>query len=265
PSGTHAGRTVIGSAGGGIWTSDNNGASWTARSDQAPSLAIGSLAVDPRNPNHLIAGMGEGDQSGDSYPGFGILSSSDGGTTWSVQDPSGVFDGRHIPAVAIDPANSSHMFAATDVGLYTTSDGGTTWAKPTDPSYGAVDGHMFSVVFDPTTPTTVYIGGGAATVAKSTDGGVHWAASHTGISGGAGSWPALAISASSPNVLYVSIGTSNPVVLYRSSNGGGSWSQVTAPDYTGDQYAYDGGSGGSGQGWYDNAVAIDPTNPAHVI
>src|SRR3974390_838735 len=53
PSGPLAGRVVIGTAGGGIWTSDNKGSTWTARSDTAASLAIGSVAIDPSNPNHL--------------------------------------------------------------------------------------------------------------------------------------------------------------------------------------------------------------------
>ena len=165
-----------------MWTSDDNGATWTPRSDHEPSLAIGALGDDASNTDHLIAGTGEGNQSGDSYPGFGVLSSSDGGATWSLQDPGGVFDGKHISEVAIDPSNSAHMFAATDGGLFVTSNGGSTWALPTDPSYAAVGGSISAVVINPSNPSIVYIGGGAAIVAKSTDGGVHWAASNSGIS-----------------------------------------------------------------------------------
>jgi alpha-tubulin suppressor-like RCC1 family protein len=87
-AGTHAGRVVAGTAGGGIWTSDDNGKSWSPRSDQAPSLAIGSIAEDPSSPDHLIAGMGEANATADGFYGFGILSSTDGGTTWSVQNPT---------------------------------------------------------------------------------------------------------------------------------------------------------------------------------
>ena len=266
PSGPHAGRVVAGTAGGGIWTTDNNGSVWTARSDFAPSLAIGSVAVDPSHPEHLIAGTGEANQSGDSYPGFGILSSTNGGTTWSTQNPGGVFNGLKIAQVAIDPTNSSHMFAATSGGLFVTTNGGTTWAKPTDPSYASVDGSITAVVINPVTPATVFIGGGPAQVAKSTDGGVHWAPANTGVAAsGSFALTALAIANSTPSTMYLSIGSlSNPAAAYKSTDGGTTWNALTTPDYTGGGYAYGGGGPGD-QGWYDNVVAVSPTNANLVL
>jgi uncharacterized repeat protein (TIGR01451 family) len=267
PSGTHAGRIVIGSAGGGVWTTDNDGATWTPRSDQAPSLAIGALTEDPSTPDHLIAGTGEANQSGDSYPGFGLLVSTDGGTTWTTQNPGGVFTGLHVAELAINPSNTMQQFAATSAGLYVTTNGGTSWAKPTDTSYAAVDGNITAVVLNPTTTTTVYLGGGAKTVAESTDGGVHWAAADTGISPpGSFGFTALAIAASSPTTLYAAVGSTGVGGLYRTINGGTSWTLLSsAPDYTGQGYSYYGTSGGGYQGWYDNVLAVDPTNANHLL
>ena len=264
-SGALLGRVVAATAGGGMWTSDNGGTTWTPRSDNAATLAIGSVTVDPSNQNHLIAGTGEGNQSGDSAYGLGILTSTDGGNTWTLSDPGSVFQGLHIAQVAIDPSNSNHMLAATDNGLYVTSNGGASWAKPADSSYASVDGILTSVVVNPTAPTTIYIGGGAATVAKSTDGGVHWAAANVGITApGANPYTALGIATSSPSTLYASVGSSNnPAALYKTTNGGTSWAPLSAPDYTGNAYAY--GSGSGEQGWYDDTVAVDPTNPNHVL
>jgi hypothetical protein len=146
PAGSHSGRIVAGSAGGGIWTSDDGGGSWTPRSDFAANLAIGSLTIDPSNPDHLIAGTGEGNECGDCYAGSGILVSTDGGTTWTLQNPGGVLTDSWIERVAIDPSDSNHQFAATNHGLYVTTDGGSSWAKPTDPSYASVDGYMTAVI-----------------------------------------------------------------------------------------------------------------------
>ena len=270
PSGLHPGRVVAATAGGGIWTSDDNGAHWEARSDGASDLAIGSIVDDPSNPNHLIAGTGEANQSADSYPGAGILVSTDGGQSWSLQNPGSVFSGHDIAQVAIDPSNSSHEFAATTAGLFVTTNGGTSWAKPTDSSYASLDGNISAVVIDPTTPTTVYLGGGPKVVGKSTDGGVHWAAANSGItvpSPSASPLTALAIAHSSTSTLYASVGTiTGAVALYKTENGGSSWTSVTAaPDYTGGGYSYEGTTGGGEQGWYDNTVAIDPTNASHVL
>jgi uncharacterized repeat protein (TIGR01451 family) len=266
PSGTLSGRVVAGTAGGGIWTSDNGGTSWTARTDSAADLAVGAVAVDPSNPNHLIAGTGEANQCGDCFAGDGILVSTNAGTSWTLQNPGGAFAGIDVAQVAIDPSNSNHEFAATNRGLYVTTNGGTSWAKPTDSSYAAVDGNISAVVVNPTTPSTIYIGGGGATVAKSTDGGVHWAAANTGISPPGGSpLIALGIAKSSPSTLYASVGSSTGrVALYKTSTGGSSWVLLTAtPDYTGSAYSY--GSGSGEQGWYDNVVAVDPTNANHVL
>ena len=92
-----------------------------------------------------------------------------------------------------------------------------------------------------------------------------WAAANTGISAPfAPSLTALAIAPSSPSTLYASVGSLNPVALYKTTNGGGLWSQLTsAPDYTGQAYSY--GSGSAEQGWYDNVLAVDPTSANHLI
>ncbi len=260
PSGAHQGRIVVATAGGGLWTSDDSGSTWAARSDTAADLAIGSVAVDPSNANHLIAGTGEGNQNGDGYPGAGILFSTDGGTTWTMQNPGGVFTGSHIEQVAIDPTNSNHQFAAADIGLYVTTDGGTTWTS-------AVGGPVSAVVIDPANASIVYIAGGTNIVSKSTDGGQTWAAANSGIATpGPSRLIALAIAASNPSILYASVGSSNPVVLYQTTNGGGTWSTLSAaPDYTGDSYAYGLSGGTVEQGWYDNVLAVDPANANHLI
>jgi hypothetical protein len=161
------------------------------------------------------------------------------------------------------------MFAATDGGLYVTTNSGGAWAKPTDGSYAAVDGSISAVVIDPSTPSTVYLAGGAATVAKSTNGGLVWSPAATGITvPPVNSFPktAIAIAASSPATLYASVGTFTlPVVLYKSINGGAAWTPVTAPDYTGQAYSYGPGGGSGEQGYYDNVVAVDPANASHIL
>ena len=211
--------------------------------------------------------MGENNDCGDCAPGLGILASVDGGTTWAAQNPGGVFTGAHVSEVAIDPSNSNHQFAATDRGLFVTTDGGGSWAKPSDASYATVDGNVTAVVIDPASPSTVYLGGGAQFVAKSTDGGVTWSAARSGIASVTTGDPntALAIAKSDTATLYVAIGSgAGAVAVYKTTNHAGSWSALAgAPDYTGQAYSY--GSGTSEQGNYDNVIAVDPANANHVV
>src|SRR5438067_107720 len=77
------GTFILGAAQGGIWLWNPTSKTWSPRTDNLPSTAIGALAVAPKDDNIVYAGTGEGALSGDSYFGNGILRSSDGGASWN--------------------------------------------------------------------------------------------------------------------------------------------------------------------------------------
>ena len=91
---------LLGAAGGGIWESNDTGATWTPRTDQMPSLAIGAIAFDPTNPKKVYAGSGEGNFY--SNLGAGVYKSTDGGTTWTVS-ASAPFVGVGFYDLVVDP------------------------------------------------------------------------------------------------------------------------------------------------------------------
>src|SRR6184192_2748935 len=171
PTCTASSCTVfIGAAGGGVWKTTNALAAtptWTPSSNGIPSNAIGSIAFDPNDAsgNTLYVGTGEPNGSSDSEAGVGLYKSTDGGSSWSLVAGSTantapcasnaasftcpVATGRSIGAIAVDPANPSHIFIGTDVarhgsssvnggrftppgsalvGLYESSDGGNSFA-----------------------------------------------------------------------------------------------------------------------------------------
>src|SRR5204862_6962327 len=68
-----------GAADGGVWK--RSGTTWTPLTDDAPTLSVGALAVDPSH--GLWVGTGEANTSSDSYAGIGVLYSGDGGATFS--------------------------------------------------------------------------------------------------------------------------------------------------------------------------------------
>ncbi|HYL83649.1 MAG TPA: hypothetical protein VE263_05405, partial [Candidatus Angelobacter sp.] len=46
------GQTIyLGGAAGGVWKTTNGGTTWTPLTDSQPSLAVGSIAIDPNNHN----------------------------------------------------------------------------------------------------------------------------------------------------------------------------------------------------------------------
>jgi hypothetical protein len=158
-----SGNTVyIGGAYGGVWKSTNAGplsanpssVTWTPLTDNQPTLAVGSIAIQPQlsNPNAdssvVLVGTGETNSSGDSYYGLGILRSADGGKHWTLvsQDSSGTrsFAGPGFSKIAFSTVNPSLAVAAaagatagaieglenpvtTNRGLYYSTDGGQAW------------------------------------------------------------------------------------------------------------------------------------------
>src|SRR5438105_2368892 len=63
----------LGSAGGGVWRSDDAGITWTSQWHDQPVLNVGSLAIDPKSPETVYCGTGEANLSADSYAGVGIF------------------------------------------------------------------------------------------------------------------------------------------------------------------------------------------------
>jgi photosystem II stability/assembly factor-like uncharacterized protein len=146
----------IGTSGGGVWKTTDGGQNWIPKTDLQPSLTIGALALDPTNKNIIYAGTGEYIPYYDVFDGVGILRSSDAGETWSLlPDPTGVFKGTRIARIAVDPANSKTIYAATNFGLALSNDSGQSW-KSIKKETSSCSSFTDVVVDSSTTPSTVY-------------------------------------------------------------------------------------------------------------
>lgn len=156
-------RTIyFGAAAGGLFKSTDGGINWNPIFDDAENLAIGDFAIAPNDPNTLIVGTGEANGGGNSlsYDGNGLFKSTNGGTTWSALGLSSV---GSIGKIEIDPKRPERIFAAAmgslfadgpDRGLYRSVDSGSNWEKVLflTDSTGAVD-----VVINPLQPDTMYV------------------------------------------------------------------------------------------------------------
>jgi photosystem II stability/assembly factor-like uncharacterized protein len=239
----------VAAAQGGVWKSVNGGGTWTPLTDQLSSLSSGWLAFDPANANVVYYATGEQHYAIDSYYGDGLFKTSDGGGTWTkIASKASV--GGFIARVLVDPANSSRLFVASDLGIVRSIDGGTTWSIVWS---GGSDAWGNDLVFDPSNSAVLYAAIYGVGVVKSTDGGDHW----TVLAGGlpaAGTFQRvnLAIAPSNALVLYVSFVDPNQNLLgmYRTTNGGSSWTKkASTPNYL------------VGQGFYDNTLAVSPSDP----
>ncbi|MDX2241128.1 MAG: FG-GAP-like repeat-containing protein [Leptolyngbyaceae cyanobacterium bins.302] len=136
----------VGAVNGGIWRSSNATAAnptWTtATDDNAPSLSIGALDVDYRNPQNLVAGgfgnFSSSDRQGGILPG--MLLSDNGGTSWRLApDTTGTLKDLSISGVVIRgqtivvTANTQSRRGRNGVNGFARSvDGGNTFTDITN-------------------------------------------------------------------------------------------------------------------------------------
>ncbi|HEY5161673.1 MAG TPA: hypothetical protein VII81_01560, partial [Terriglobales bacterium] len=113
-SDTNGNTVYLGGAAGGLWKSTNAAnpnvqncntvsvsqapfcapsVTWTPLLDQQPTLTVGAMAIRPGNPQWLVVGTGEANNSADSYYGLGFLVSQDGGATWTLVSSAKSSDG----------------------------------------------------------------------------------------------------------------------------------------------------------------------------
>lgn len=258
---------------GGVWKTTDFGNTWMPIFDDQPTGSVGALAVSESDPNIIYVGSGEGLQRPDLSTGDGIYKSTDAGKTWTHL---GLRDAYQIAAIVVDPQEPNRLFVAAmghpygpnaERGVFRSTDGGQTFQKVLykDENTGAAD-----LVLDPSNPRIVYAVLWAARVApweirsgesfiregsglfKSTDGGESWHALTAGLPGAQDDLGriGIAVSMSQPNRLYATLeAKKDRGGIYRSDNGGESWTQVNS----------DRRIGGRGPGAM--GIAVAPDNP----
>jgi photosystem II stability/assembly factor-like uncharacterized protein len=118
-------RLWAGAAGGGVWHSPDGGRTWSAQWHDEPTLNVGSLAVDPADPDVIYCGTGEANLSTDSHPGVGLMRTLDAGASWHLlasAEAAGL--PARIGALAVDPFDP--RFRADDPA-------GQNWTKVSPP------------------------------------------------------------------------------------------------------------------------------------
>jgi len=263
--------TVYASSDQGFWKSTDGAATWSL---MAPGASFAnSIAVDPENTSRVFT----------SDYSSGLRRSLDGGQTWQAVNNGRPFASIHC--LGADPSDDRTVYAGTDAdGLFRSTNNGASWSPLTgDLSFDSVT----SVSVDPFDPSRIYTTLLSHGVYRSTDAGASWSnvlpqlfdssfevTAATGIAGlayattdrglyashdGGASWSLLQPDfwkvilpePRRPGWLYgLGMGPEgNFDVLLRSTDGGGTWSEI-GPFYP-----------GTNSRASVEAISLDPADP----
>src|SRR6267378_431776 len=266
PSDATGNTVYLGAAEGGVWKTTDGGATWVTNFDSQPSLSIGAVAVAPSSPTTVYVGTGEDNFAGDNFYGAGVIKSTDGGTTWTqiggnggtitgvagITSFTGPFatklGGAFIGSLSVNPLDANtvlagaRIFSSAGSGIYCSNDGGINWSLKVAGPAGT------SVVYANSTNAFAAIGalGGDTTngIYISTNANLPcasqtWTKLTINVTGLVTTnfgriTVAIAVHPTLPNFVVVggSAFTNNSSTLFRSTDGGTTWTSGGADDFT---------------------------------
>lgn len=259
----------VGSASGGVWKSVDGGTTFKPIFDKQPSLSIGSVAIDPSNPQTVWVGTGESWVRNSVSVGTGIYRSRDGGENWETL---GLADTEHISRIIVHPKNSNTVYACAlghlwnaniERGVFKTTDGGKTWSKllyrndstgcaemAMDPQDSSV---LYAAMWDVRRePHNFRSGGPGSGLFKSTDAGATWHELRKGLPEGDLGRIGIAVAAANHARVYAVVEAKNHTALFKSDDAGESWAEVNNSFNV------------SGRPFYFARLAADPKNADRV-
>jgi hypothetical protein len=262
---------------GGVWISRDAAQSWQQAGHEMANLAVVSLAFEPVS-GRLFAGTGEGVYvnrpvaRSRGVRGNGIFVSDDRGARWlRLEATADSEDFDYVNDLAFDAAGV--LYAATRSGVMVSPDGGRNFSRQLDPGIveGCTDLGVSSEANTIIASCGAHSSGG---LWVSRDQGANWVKTLGDSTTGRSS---LAVAPSQTRTVYALV--ADPVDygmrrVVRSDDGGLNWQtrvergtpNLPASLLLSNALANTNGRCNAvqfagGQGWFDNVIAVDPTNP----
>jgi len=186
---------------GGVWKSNDRGTSWTNLNSSLTLTQFYRIASDPSNPSHILGGT----QDNGTQRTLGTLN-------WT-----GAFGGDGAEVCFHAQNNSYILGESQNNGVQRSTNGGTSWTGATSGLSGTA-AWVAPLTSHPDSATIFYTA--RQQVFKTTTWGASWSAISSGTSG---TIREMAISKSSPNVMYATSGST----IYKSTNRGYTFANVT--------------------------------------
>ena len=195
--------------GGKILRSADSGRNWIHADAGLPAGYTGSLTLagNPKDSRTLYAASSEGR----------FFRSSSSGEVWTRLGAR--ISNANTKVLVADPVHADTLYAGTGGGILKTVDGGMSWRSTNS---GITNSNISAIAVAPSESGVLYVGAYGGGIAKSRDGGASWVPVNTGLS--SDDIGALAIDPTDPARVFAGAYGG----IFRSTNGGASWSEVKA-------------------------------------
>ena len=198
----------------GVFRSKDGGRLWLERMHGMKEVHyVVTIAVDPHNSDVMYAGTTGG-----------VYKTTDGTANWQLVNngliPKEKLDAAMalgVNSVVTDPARPGTVYAGTTNGLFKTVDAGASWKRI---EKGLADTYISVLLVDPLAPDILYAGTRRG-VHKTIDAGETWTGANEGLT--TLNIRSMALSPTEPHTLFAGTNGSG---LFRSVNGGKSWTAV---------------------------------------
>ncbi len=226
----------------GVLKSTDGGETWRGINEGLKNLFVGSLSMHPENPDVILAGVGNNQY----YQNAGVYRTENGGKSWEK-----VNSGQEVSINSVEfaPSNPEIAYAGGDPMILRSEDGGRTWRKVSEweegwGAPGVRGGFPIDFEVDPRDPNRIFANNYGGGNFLSEDGGRTWEVASAGYTGA--QVRSVAVDPEHPGRVYVAARSG----IFVSSDGGNTWDGLAFRPHTVLEW---------------NAVAIDPTDPSHLV
>ncbi len=258
-------KVWVGSASGGLWTSEDIydvNAQWEPVDDFLASLSVCAIAQSPQDKDIMYFGTGEGYFDYEAFPGAGMYMSEDRGNNWTYLQSTNSAPFKYIQDILI-LADGSLLVSTLHGGVMKSLDNGANWHAVLNENMYATsntankiiqlaDGHLIASM-------GIHEQDG---LYLSTDKGETWVSLELDKFVNGFTRVECSVSSTDPNIIFAVLADEDGrtvKALLKSEDKGGTWRNLPLPEVgAGKEIA-------GYQAWYNLSLAVHPSNPNKVL
>lgn len=236
---------------GGVYLSDNNGLTWTDKTNGIRISQMYKLGVSTLNPTETITGLQDNGTKLNVGTGWFDVKGGDGmeclidysnnniqyGTYVNGQidrtmnhwanrtaiEPAGAGDGAWVTPYIINPVNPSTLYAGY-ADVWKTTNRGDSWTQISNLNVG---NKIRSMAIAPSDTNTLYVAG-LSNIWKTNNDGAQWTSISAGLPTSNSQITYIAVKQDDPNTVWVTMGNYTSAKVFETTDGGANWTNISA-------------------------------------